>query len=154
MEAASVAPEAPKKKSRRVVISPTWLGVCTVGAVIGIVGLFLKAFNLPAGVTYPGTNDMFSAVTGGKVVLVCAVITIVFLFAAIRVHRRGILWVAYLAALIALLFAALDAGAGFTLTVPGGSLKLSSAIGPIVCTVGCAVMFVSLLIARFTEKRD
>ena len=153
MEATTAAPPA-QKKSRRVEISPVWLGVCTVGAVVGIVGLFLKAFNLPPGVAYGGTNSMFSAVTGGKVVLVCAVLTLVFLFAAIRVHRRGVLWLAYITALIALLFAGLDAGAGFTLTATDGStLKLSSAIGPIVATVGCAVMFISLLIARFTEKR-
>ncbi len=151
MEAATSAP-VPGKKSRRVEISPAWLAVCTVGAVVGIVGLFLKAFNRPAG--YTGADTMWSAVTGGKVVLVCAVLTLVFLFAAIRVHRRGVLWLAYITALIALLFAGLDAGAGFTLTAPGGqTLKLSSSIGPIVSTVGCAVMFISLLIARFTEKR-
>jgi hypothetical protein len=135
-------------------ISPVWLGVCTVGAVVGIVGLFLKAFKLPAGLAYDGTNSMFSAVTGGKVVLVAAVLTLVFLFTAIRVHRRGVLWLAYITALIALLFAGLDAGAGFTLTAADGTtVKLSSSIGPIVATVGCAVMFISLLIARFTEKR-
>jgi hypothetical protein len=153
MEATTAAPAA-QKKSRRVLISPTWLGVCTVGAVIGIVGLFLKAFKLPTGVIYAGTNNMWSAVGGGKVVLVCAVLTLVFLFAAIRLHRRGVLWLAYITALIALLFAALDAGAGFTLTATNGAtLHLNSSIGPIVSTVGCAIMFISLLIARFTEKR-
>lgn len=153
MEAASAAPVG-AKKSRRVVISPAWLGVCTVGGVVGVVGLFLKAFNVPAGLTYAGTDNMWSAVTGGKIVLVCAVITLLFLAAAIRLHRRGILWVAYITALIALLFAALDAGAGFRLTATDGTtVHLSSAIGPIVATVGCAIMFVSLLIARFTEKR-
>lgn len=153
MEAATSAPVA-QKKSRRVEISPVWLGVCSVGAVVGIIGLFLKAFKLPARVAYGGTNSMFSAVTGGKIVLVCAVLTLVFLFTAIRVHRRGVLWLAYITALIALLFAGLDAGAGFTLTLTDGStVKLNSSIGPIVSTVGCAVMFLSLLIARFTEKR-
>lgn len=149
MEAASVAPEAPKKKSRAVVISPTWLGVCAVGAVVAIAALFLKAFNRPFG--YTGTDSMWGSVSGGKVILACAIITLVVLFAAIRLQRRGILWVAYIAALIALLFAALDAGAGFTVT--GSNLKLGSSYGPIICTVGCAVMFISLLIARFTEKR-
>jgi hypothetical protein len=153
MEATTAAPPA-QKKSRRVEISPVWLGVCTVGAIVGIVGLFLKAFKLPAGVTYGGTNSMWSAVTGGKVVLVCAVLTLLFLFAAIQMHRRGVLWLAYITALIALLFAALDAGSGFTLTLLDGSTRdLSSSIGPIVSTVGCAIMFISLLIARFTEKR-
>jgi hypothetical protein len=152
MEASSVA--QPRASKRDVLISPTWLGVCALGAVVGIVGTFLKAFNVPAGVTYPYTNSVWSAATAGKGVVVLIVLTVVLLSLAIRRHRQRWLRVAYVTAFAALAWAASAAAAGFTLhTLSGGSLKVNAAIGPIVMTVGSAIMFISLLIARFTEKR-
>jgi hypothetical protein len=152
MQAASVV--QPGKSRRYVLISPAWLGVCALGAVIGVVGTFLKAFNVPAGIDYPYTNSVWSAASAGKGVVVLIVLTVVLLFLAIRRHRQRWLRVAYLTAFAALAWAASAAAAGFTLhTVGGGRVKVNAAVGPIVMTVGTAIMFISLLIARFTERR-
>ncbi|MFL5823123.1 MAG: hypothetical protein ACJ764_06750 [Solirubrobacteraceae bacterium] len=153
MEAASAA--VPVEGRRGVLISPTWLVVCGIGAVIAIVGLFLKAFNLPGDLTYPGTNSVWSATTSGKVVLAFIVLTVVFLARAIHKHRQGYLRGAYITAFIALGWAVAAAAAGFTVTTTTGrTVDLDAAIGPVVMSVGCAIMFASLLIARFTEKRS
>lgn len=153
MEASTVGQS--RASRRNVLISPTWLGVCALGALIGIAGTFLKAFNVPAGIDYPYTNSVWSAASSGKGVVVLIVLTVVLLFLAIQRHRQRWLRVSYLTAFAALAWAASAAAAGFTLhTVGGGSLKVNAAIGPIVMTVGCAVIFISLLIARFTEKRS
>jgi hypothetical protein len=152
MEASTVGQTRASK--RYVLISPTWLGMCALGAVIGVVGTFLKAFNVPTGINYPFTNSVWSAASSGKGVVVLIVVTVVLLFLAIRRHRQRWLRVAYFTAFAALAWAASAAAAGFTLhTVGGGTLKVNAAIGPIVMTVGSAIMFISLLIARFTEKR-
>jgi hypothetical protein len=152
MEAASVAPVSRRK--RQVLIAPMWLGVCGLGAVIAIVGMFLKAVDVPAGLNYPYTNTVWSAANGGKGVFAFIVATVVLLALAVRRHRQRWLRVAYFTSFAALAWAVLVTTDGFTLTlVGGGTVKADSAIGPVVMTVGCAVMFASLLIARFTEKR-
>jgi hypothetical protein len=152
MEASTVGQS--RASRRNVLISPTWLGVCALGAAIGVAGMFLKAFNLPAGATIAHANNVWSATTAGKGVFGLIVLTVVLLALAIRRHRQRWLRVAYFTAFAALAWAASAAAAGFTLhTVGGGSLKANAATGPIVMTVGCAIMFISLLIARFTEKR-
>ncbi len=152
MEAASVAP-AGATASKRVALGREGSIGVVIGAVVVIVGLFLKAFTVPASVIYPGTNSVFSATSSGKILLGSIVVAIVFLAIAARTHRKGVLWGTYVFSLVAVAIAGILAGGGYTLTrLDGSTIKANAAIGVYVTLVGSVVMLVSAIIARRTAK--
>jgi hypothetical protein len=151
MEAASVP--STSAKSKLVTLSRGGVVGVVVGAVVAIIGLFLKAFTVPDGVIYPGSTSFFSSTSGGKIVLGSVVIALIFLAIAVSTHRKGVLWGTYVFSAIALVIAVLDAAGGFTLTlVDGTTVKANAQIGVYVSLVGTAVMFVSAIIARQYSK--
>jgi hypothetical protein len=147
MEAASV-PSA-SASSKLVTLGREGIVGVVVGAVIAVVGMFLKAFSVPDGVIYTGSNNVFSATSSGKIILGCVVVALIFLAIAARTHRKGVLWGTYVFSVIAVAIAAILAGGGYTLTrLDGTTLKANAAIGVYVVLVGTVVMFVSAIIAR------
>jgi hypothetical protein len=150
MEAASAAPiGVASGKNNRVTLAGAPVALAVVGAVIGVVGLFLKAFNTPADWIqrgFHGSTTYLNTTGGAKITLGSLVLGVVFLLIARGVHRKGVLWGAYFFGAIAILISVLAVAGGFTVT--GSSVKASATIGPIVALVGSVVMFVGAIAAR------
>jgi hypothetical protein len=153
MEAASV-PSA-GASSKLVTLGREGVVGVVVGAVVAIVGMFLKAFTVPDGIIYPGSNNVFSATSSGKIILGSVIVALIFLAIARQTHRKGVLWGTYVFSVIAVAIAAILAGGGYTLTrLDGTTIKANAAIGVYVALVGSVVMFVSAIIARRTATPD
>jgi hypothetical protein len=153
MEAASV-PSA-SASSKLVTFGRQGVVGVVVGAVVVVVGMFLKAFTVPDGTIYTGTNSVFSATSSGKIILGCVVVALIFLAFAVRTHRKGVLWGTYVFSVIALAIAAILAGGGYTLThLDGSTVKANAAVGVYVVLVGSVVMLVAAIIARRTATPD
>jgi hypothetical protein len=153
MEAASV-PSA-SATSKLVTLGRQGVVGVVVGAVVAVVGMFLKAFSVPDGVIYTGTNSVFSATSSGKIILGSVIVALIFLAIAVRTHRKGVLWGTYVFSVVAVAISAILAGGGYTLTrLDGTTLKANAAIGVYVALVGSVVMLVSAIIARRTATSD
>jgi hypothetical protein len=153
MEAASAMSVTPASKNKRVTLGGGPVAAATVGVVIGIVGMFLKAFNTPAEWTAGGWNGntTYISTTGAaKVLLGSLVIGLIFLLIARGVHRKGVLWGTYIFGVIAIAIGVLNAAGGFTLT--GSSVKANASIGVFIALVGAVIMFVSAIAARQSAK--
>src|SRR5436305_952571 len=126
MEAASVA-SAGAGNSKRVTLAGGPVAISAAGAVIGIVGLFLKAFNTPAEWIhggFTGSTTYISTTGGAKVLMGSLVIGLIFLLVARGTHRKGVLWGTYIFSAIAIVIGGLNAGGGFS--VSGSSVKASA----------------------------
>jgi hypothetical protein len=151
MEATSAAAAA-ASQSKRVAFGSAQVGAVAVGGVVAIVGVFLKGFNVPAGVIYTGSTN-FIASSGGKIVLGAVIVGLVFLAIAAATHRKGVLWGTYLCSAVVILIAGIDAGSGFTIDlVRGGSVKADAAIGVFVALAGGVIMLVAAIAARQSAK--
>jgi hypothetical protein len=151
MEATSAAAAA-ASQSRRVAFGSAQVGAVAVGGVVAIVGVFLKGFNVPAGVIYTGSTN-FIASSGGKIVLGAVIVGLVFLAIAAATHRKGVLWGTYLCSVVVILIAGIDAGSGFTIDlVRGGSVKADAAIGVFVALAGGVIMLVAAIAARQSAR--
>ena len=154
MEAASVA-SAGAGKRKRVTLATGPVALSAVGAVIGIVGMFLKAFNTPVEWKlggFTGSTTYISTTGGAKVLLGSLVIGLIFLLIATAVHRKGVLWGTYIFGAIAIIISALNAGGGFSVT--GSSVKASASVGVFVALAGAVIMFVGAVLARRSATPD
>jgi hypothetical protein len=151
MEAASAAPIG-VASSKRASLSGASVGIVVAGAVVAIVGLFLKGYKVPAGITNAG-NTHFISSGGGKVVLGATIVALIFVAISAGVHRKGVLWGTYVFTVIVIAVAAIDAGGGFTLTlVDGSTRKADAAIGVFVSLVGGVIMLIGAIAARQSAK--
>jgi hypothetical protein len=147
MEAASVAPVT-ATKSKRVTLPDAMVGVSLVGLVIGIVGMFLKAFNPPAEWVlrgWHGSTTYISTTGGAKITLASLVIGAIFLLVARSTHRKGILWGAYVFGVIAVGISAI-ALSGFKIS--GSSVTAKASVAVYVTLAGSIIMLVGALLAR------
>jgi hypothetical protein len=156
MEAAST-PLVPAKarKNRRVTFGTAPVVISTVGAVVGIVGMFLKAFNPPdewvqGGFT--GSTTYISTTGGAKILLGALVVGLIFLLLAVALHRKGVLWGTYLCGAVAILFGVLNAAGGFTIS--GSDVTAKATVGVFVALAGGAVMFAGAIAARVSARPD
>jgi hypothetical protein len=153
MEAASVAPAGVTKKNKRVVLATAPVAVACAGAVIGIIGMFLKAFNVPAewaAAGFSGSTTYVNTTGGAKATLGALIVGVIFLLIARGVHRKGVLWGTYITGAVAVLISVLAAAGGFTVT--GSSVKASATIGVFVALVGSVLMFVAAIAARRSAR--
>jgi hypothetical protein len=151
MEAATAAPLG-VAKSKRVSLSGASVGIVVAGAVVAIVGLFLKGFKVPSDVIFTGSTRFLSS-GGGKIVLVATIVALIFLAISAGVHRKGVLWGTYIFTVIVIAVAAIDAGGGFTISLAnGGSRKADAAIGVFVSLVGGVIMLIGAIAARQSAK--
>jgi hypothetical protein len=152
MEAASAAPLG-VANSKRVALSGASVGTVVAGAVVAIVGMFLKGIKIPGGVQYPGSTSYISTTGAAKVLLASVVIGAIFALIAQRSQRKGLLWGTYVFGVIAIAIGAINAGSGFTLSlVNGGSVKADAAIGVFVALAGAVIMFVAAIVARRSAR--
>jgi hypothetical protein len=131
------------------------VGVSGVGAVIGIIGMFLKAFNTPAEWTargFHGSTTYISTTGGAKVTLASLVIGVIFLLAARGLHRKGVLWGTYVFGVVAVAISVIAAAGGFT--VSGSEVKAKASVAVYVVLVGSIVMFVGAILARRGSTPD
>ncbi len=153
MEAASVAPVT-ATKSKRVTLPDAMVGVSLVGTVIGIVGMFLKAFNPPAEWVirgWHGSTTYINTTGGAKVTLASLIIGSIFLLIARSTHRKGILWGAYVFGVIAVGISAI-ALSGFKIT--GSTVHASASTAVYVTLAGSIIMLVGAILARIRATPD
>jgi hypothetical protein len=153
MEAASVAPVG-VTKSKRVTLANNMVAVSGVGALIGIVGMFLKAFNPPAEWTlrgWHGSTTYISTTGGAKITLAALIIGVIFLLAARASHRKGVLWGTYVFGLIAVAISGI-ALSGFK--IDGSSVTAKASVAVYVVLAGSIVMFVGAILARTRSTPD
>jgi hypothetical protein len=152
MEAAS-APPIGVATSKRVSLSGAAIGGVIAGAVIAIVGMFLKGIKIPSGVSFSGGTSYISTTGAAKVLLASVVVGLIFALIAQRTGRKGVLWGTYVFGVLAIAIGAINAGSGFTVTlVNGGSVNADAAIGVFVALAGAIIMFVAAIAARISAK--
>jgi hypothetical protein len=155
MEAATAATASVAKRSKRATLANGPVIASIVGAIVGIVGTFLKAFTPPAAWIaggWHGSTTYLQTVGGAKVALGSLVIGVIFLLIARGTHRKGFLWGSYIFGAVAILMTVLAAAGGFTVT--GSAVKASAGLGVYVALVGSVVMFVGAIAARQTATPD
>jgi hypothetical protein len=153
MEAATAAPIGVAKKNKRVTLGTAPVAIAAVGTVVGVIGCFLKAFNVPAEWAqggFTGSTTYINTTGGAKITLATLVIGLVFVLIARGVHRKGVLWGAYVCGAIAIVISVLAAAGGFS--VSGTSVKASASIAVFVALVGSVVLFVGAIAARQSAK--
>ena len=147
MEATSVL-TAGTARARRVSFGGAQIGLLIVGAVVAIIGLFLKGFTVPSDIVYTGKTTYISA-SGAPILLGAVAVALVFLALAVALHRRGLLWGTYVFTLLAIAIAAINAFGGFTLTLAnGGSRSANAAIGVFVTLAGTVIMLIGAIAVR------